>query len=92
MNEFLQILGILGHLVRAIGFLIFGFGVTKFVMDAYIKANWQLQIALALGFFGLLVGLTNYASPGSAGTYALGAGVALIMTMRPKAPEETDKE
>jgi len=92
MNEFLQILGILGNLVRAVGFLVFGFGVTKFVLDAYTKANWQLQIALALGFFGLLVGLTNYASPGSAGTYALGAGVALIMTMRPKTSEEADTE
>jgi len=92
MNEFLQILGILGNLVRAVGFLIFGFGVTKFILDAYTKANWQLQIALALGFFGLLVGLTNYASPGSAGTYALGAGVALIMTMRPKTSEEADTE
>lgn len=92
MNEFLQILGILGNLVRAVGFLIFGFGVTKFILDAYTKANWQLQIALALGFFGLLVGLTHYASPGSAGTYALGAGVALIMTMRPKTSEEADTE
>ena len=92
MNEFLQILGILGNLVRAIGFLVFGFGVTKFVLDAYTKANWQLQIALALGFFGLLVGLTNYATPGSAGTYALGAGVALIMAMRPKTSEEADEE
>ena len=92
MNELLQILGILGNLIRAIGFLVFGYGVTKFVLDSYSKANWQLQIALALGFFGLLAGLTHYASPGSTGTYALGAGVALITAMRPKTPEEEDKE
>jgi hypothetical protein len=87
MNEFLQILGILGNLVRAIGFLAFGFGIARFTLDAYNKANWQLQIALALGFFGLLVGLTNYASPGSSGMYALGAGIALIMNMMPKKAE-----
>jgi hypothetical protein len=92
MNGFLQVLSILGNLVRALGFLVFGFGVTKFVFDAYGKANWQLQAALVLGFFGLLVGLTNYASPGSAGMYALGAGVVLVMNMMPQKTEEDDKE
>jgi hypothetical protein len=84
MGDFMLILGILGNLVRAIGFLVFGFGVARFTLDAYGKANWQLQIALALGFFGLLIGLTNFATPGSSGMYALGAGAALIMTMMPK--------
>jgi len=84
MGDFMLILGILGNLVRAIGFLVFGFGIARFTLDAYNKANWQLQIALALGFFGLLIGLTNFATPGSSGMYALGAGVALIMNMMPK--------
>lgn len=84
MGDFMLILGILGNLVRAIGFLVFGFGIARFTLDAYSKANWQLQIALALGFFGLLIGLTNFATPGSSGMYALGAGAALIMTMMPK--------
>ena len=87
MGDFMLVLGILGNLVRAIGFLIFGFGVTRFTLDAYSKANWQLQIALVLGFFGLLVGLTNYATPGSSGMYALGAGVALVMSLMPKKAE-----
>jgi hypothetical protein len=93
MGDFMLILGILGNLVRAIGFLVFGFGVARFTLDAYSKANWQLQIALALGFFGLLIGLTNFATPGSSGMYALGAGAALIMTMMPKktANEEEKK-
>ena len=93
MGDFMLILGILGNLVRAIGFLVFGFGVARFTLDAYGKANWQLQIALALGFFGLLIGLTNFATPGSSGMYALGAGAALIMTLMPKktANEEEKK-
>lgn len=42
MGDFMLILGILGNLVRAIGFLVFGFGITRFTLDAYNKANWQL--------------------------------------------------
>jgi hypothetical protein len=92
MNEFLQVLGILGNLVRALGFLIFGFGVTRFTLDSYNKANWQLQIALALGFFGLLIGVTDFASPGSSGMYALGAGVALLMNMMPKKAKDEEQD
>ena len=92
MNEFLQITGLLGNVIRAVGFLIFGFGITRFTLDAYKKANWQLQIALALGFFGLLVGLTNYATPGSSGMYALGAGISLLSNMTPKKDDDTNKE
>lgn len=91
MGEFTLIIGILGNLVRAIGFLIFGFGITRFTLDAYNKANWQLQIALVLGFFGLLIGLTDFASPGSSGMYALGAGAALVSNMLPKKTETEEQ-
>ncbi len=90
MGDFMQVLGILGNLVRAIGFLVFGFGVARFTLDAYGKANWQTQIALALGFFGLLIGLTHYATPGSSGMYALGAGAALVIAMLPKKTESEE--
>lgn len=92
MGDFVTILGILGNLVRALGFLVFGFGIARFTLEAYSKANWQLQIALALGFFGLLVGLTNYSTPGSSGMYALGAGVALVMNMMPKKTEGEEEK
>lgn len=92
MGDFMLILGILGNLVRAIGFLVFGFGITRFTLDAYNKANWQLQIALVLGFFGLLVGLTNFATPGSSGMYALGAGIALVSNMLPKKTESEEQD
>lgn len=92
MSDFMLILGILGNLVRAIGLLIFGFGITRFTLDAYGKANWQLQIALALGFFGLLIGLTNYATPGSSGMYALGAGIALISGLLPRKSDSDEQD
>lgn len=95
MNEFAEILSILGHIVRALGFIVLGFGVGRFTMDAYKKAVWQVQIALALGFFSLLIGLTKYASAGSMGMFAIGAGAAIIVSSLPRkadAEEEAKKE
>lgn len=36
---FEEILGILGNLIRFLGFLLIGFGIARFVLDAYQKAN-----------------------------------------------------
>lgn len=94
MGQFSSFLSVVGFLVRALGFLLLGFAVARFTIDAYKKAVWQVQAALALGFFGLLVGLTNYSSAGSMGTFALGAGAAILMAVMPKKEEseETKKE
>ncbi len=73
-----DILSLFGFLLRAVGFGLFGFGIGKFVLNAYRNAAWQLQVALALGLFGLLIGLTDFSSPGSAGAFALGAGIAFF--------------
>lgn len=85
-----QVLSLLGFILRALGFALLGFAVGRFTMDAYKMAVWQVQIALAVGFFGLLVGLTNYASAGSMGMFALGAGAALLMSFPKK--KEGDEE
>lgn len=84
-----EIFSLLGFLVSALGFLVFGFGVGRFTFDAYKKAIWQVQIALVLGFFGLLVGLANFTSPGSTGMFVIGVSVALLM---PGKAEKEDKE
>ena len=52
MDTFQEVLSTLGFVIRAIGFLLLGFGVARFTLDAYYKAVWQVQAALALGFFG----------------------------------------
>ena len=82
MNDIFNILNdifsIFGFLIRIAGFLLIGLGLGRFFLDSYPKSNWQLQMALALGFFGLLIALTVYSSPGSAGAFALGAGIALF--------------
>ena len=79
-----DIINILGHLLSAIGFGVVGLGLGRFLLDSYPKANWQLQAALALGFFGLLIALTTFASAGSAGAFALGAGIAFFTAKKEK--------
>ena len=86
-----EIFGLLGFLFRAFGFLLFGFGYGKFALDAYRKAGWQLQIAIFLGFTGLLIALTDFSTPGSAGAFALGAGASLMMSFGGMKKEEDSK-
>jgi hypothetical protein len=92
MDTFQQVLATLGYVIRAFGFIVLGFGVVRFTLDAYYKAAWQVQIAIVVGFFALLIGLTNYASPGSMGTFALGAGAALLMQVMGKKEEVKEEE
>jgi len=87
-----EIFSVLGFLLRALGFLVIGFGACRFVLEAYKKAAWQLQIALVLGFFGLLIATTDFASPGSAGAFALGAGIAFVMPGMLKKSDEDEDE
>ena len=92
MNNFMKILEISGYILRAVGFLILGFAIGRFTLDSYKQAVWQVQIALAIGFFGLLVGLTNFSSPGSMGMFAIGAGLAMVMVIMTKKQEEEVKD
>lgn len=91
METFQQILSILGHVVRAIGFLILGFGIVRFTMDAYYKAVWQVQVALVVGFFILLIGLTHYSDAASMGMFAIGAGAAFLIQFFGKKEIEEEK-
>ena len=89
---FEEILGILGNLVRFLGFLLIGYGLARFLLDSYQKATWQVQIALVLGFFGVLIGLTDFASAGSAGAFALGAGFSFFRAFMPVKEKDFAKE
>lgn len=92
MDTFQQVLSTIGFVIRAIGFIVLGFGIARFTLDAYYKAVWQVQVALAVGFFLLLIGLTNYSSPASMGTFAIGAGAALVMQFLGKKDEPKEEE
>jgi len=83
-----DISGLLGLILRAIGFLVVGFAIGRFVLENFKNSVWQVQVALSLGFFGLLVGITDFASAGSAGAFALGAGAAYLMNMMPQKTDD----
>lgn len=84
----LEILELIGFLLRVLGFLVIGFGIGRFTLGAYKQAVWQVQIALVLGFFGLFAAVTNFTSAGSAGAFALGTGVSFFMSAKPRQDEE----
>ena len=92
MDTFQQVLSTLGFVIRALGFLVLGFGVVRFTLDAYYKAVWQVQIAFAAGFFILLIGLTMYSSPASMGMFAFGAGAAFLMQFMGKKEDPKEEE
>ena len=87
-----EIFSFLGFLLRAFGFLLLGFGAARFMLDSYQKASWQVQVALVLGFFGLIIGLTEFSSPGSAGAFALGGGAAFMMSGMPKKKDDSEEK
>ena len=85
-----EIFGFLGFLLSALGLLVFGFGGGRFALDAFQKSSWQVQVALVLGLFALLATLAKFSTPGSAGAFALGAGIAFFMSGRKDKKEDGD--
>ena len=84
-----DVVGLLGLIVRFLGFLVFGFAIGRFIWENYINSGeWQVKIALILGFFGVAIAFTDFASAGSAGAFALGSGAAFLAAGMPKKEEE----
>ena len=79
-----EISSFIGFLIRALGFLVVGLAAGRMVFDNFKTSAWQVQIALILGLFGLLIGITDFASAGSAGAFALGVGGVYFMNMMPQ--------
>ncbi len=82
---------LLGFILRFVGFFVAGYAIGRFVFDHYKISEWQVRIALVLGFFGLFVGVTAYASPGSSGAFALGSGIALLQVVMPAKATSPDE-
>jgi len=87
-----DVLGLLGFIIRLFGFLVFGFAVGRFVWDNFKTSEWQVKIALILGFFGVAIAFTDFASPGSAGAFALGGGAAFLMASMPKKENKEEEK
>lgn len=92
-NVLFDILGLAGAILRLIGLLVFGLGFGWFALDAYRKENWQLQIAVFLGFVLAAVSFAEFLSAGAMGMFSLGAGGALLMWGMVKGKQkDADKE
>jgi hypothetical protein len=87
-----DLLSLLGFIIRFAGFLVFGFAIGRFVWDNFKTSVWQVQITLILGFFGVAIAFTDFASPGSAGAFALGGGAAFLMAGMPKQESKEDEK
>ena len=86
-----DLLSLLGFIIRFAGFLVFGFAIGRFVWDNFKTSARRVQVALVLGFFGVAIAFTDFASAGSAGAFALGSGVAFLMASMPKKEKEEEK-
>jgi hypothetical protein len=87
-----DLLGFLGFLLRALGFFVAGLALGRLVLDSIKGAVWQAHVALVLGLFGLLIAVTVFATAGSSGAFALGAGIAYFWSNMPKNSDSKDKK
>jgi predicted permease len=97
LPDWLQItIDILGGLVRTIGLVLLGLGTGWLTLEFFRKGQqaWQVQIAIFLGFIGLVIASTRFLSPFGLGGFGIGAGVAIFLwgMPKPKAKEEQPEE
>ncbi len=71
---------LLGSLIRPLGGLVFGVAIGWVAVSILLDAarEWQLKIAVFLGFVGALICMHIYSGVATTGLFALGAGVAVI--------------
>jgi len=91
MLNFFEFTSFLGNLLRLVGLALFGFAAGCVSLKAYKDAdnNWPLKVAIYLGFFLFITIALVMVSPGSGGSLALGAAIALLYFANKK---EMDKE
>ena len=93
--EWLQItISLLGGLLRFVGMLLLGLGAGWLTLEFMRKTQqaWQLQIALFLGFVGLLVAMVRFSTPASIGGFGIGVGVAMFIWGMPRAKPKDEME
>jgi uncharacterized transporter YbjL len=75
--------------------IVLGVAFSFFTIDFFKKGQqvWMVQVALFLGFIGLVIALSTFTSPGTLGAFALGAGGGLLYKLAiPKGDKEEPKE
>lgn len=81
--DFIDVLNLLGYLLRAVGALVFGLGAGWLTVQAFRweGKSWQLAVAAFLGLLAafVLVGRWVEGGGGTLGAFGLGAGAALLI-------------
>lgn len=79
---FVQVLELLGYVLRVVGMIVFGLGAGWLASKVFRGegAGWQLQVAVFLGLLGAFA-LVGHWVPGggSVGGFGLGAGAGLLV-------------
>jgi len=85
---------ILGALIRLIGMVLLGLGAGWLTLEFLRKAQqaWQLQIAVYLGFVGLLIAMARFSSPAAVGGFGIGIGIAIFAWGMPKAKPKDEAD
>jgi hypothetical protein len=88
----IDLLDLLTGLLSYLSFLLAGYTLASFVIEAYKTAAWQLQIALVAGFFLLVIGVLNFVPLEPSAGFMLGVGIALITRVVPKDEKKSDEQ
>jgi membrane protein DedA with SNARE-associated domain len=89
-----DLLNILGFAVRVGGMIVLGVAFSFFTVEFFKKGQqvWMVQVAIFLGFIGLVIALSTFTSPGALGAFALGAGGGLLYKLAMPKGEKKDEE
>ena len=75
-----EILILFSQLFRFLGLAVLGLGFGWLVVDLLKKMEaWQGQVAIFLGFAGLIIALTVFSGWAALGAFAISAGVAILV-------------
>ena len=81
--DFIEVLGLLGYLLRVVGALVFGLGAGWLAVQAFQSEpqSWHLPTAAFLGLLAAFVLLGRWVENGGAtlGAFGLGAGAGLLI-------------
>lgn len=79
---FVQVLELLGYLLRVVGMIVFGLGAGWLASKIFRgeDAGWQLQVGVFLGLLGAFALIGHWVpGGGSVGGFGLGAGLGLLI-------------
>ena len=88
-----EILILFSQIFRFLGLAVLGLGLGWLVVDLLKKMEaWQGQVAIFLGFAGLIIALTVFSGWGALCAFAIGAGVAILLWGMPKKVKKEDEK